>query len=153
MVSSGLIFCDYIFFNYKTINKEHIHTGGVIASLALVAYITASQIWLPFSIQSAMFALPFIYAGYEVKHNPKILAGINKFALFIISLIVCIFGFFYLEGSFYMASAYTKDILLGFICAFAASYAVIYISKKIGNFAPLEWIGKNSLIFMCVHLI
>lgn len=70
MVSSGLVFCDYIFFNYKTINKEHIHTGGVIASLALVAYITASQIWLPFSIQSAMFALPFMYAGYEVKHNP-----------------------------------------------------------------------------------
>ena len=78
-----------------------------------------------------MFALPFMYAGYEVKHNPKILAGINKFALFIISLIVCIFGFFYLEGSFYMASAYTKDILLGFICAFGSKLCGdLYIKRK-----------------------
>lgn len=149
----ALFFATIFFSIIKRLIKNIYIQGGVIVSLALVAYITASQIWLPFSIQSAMFALPFMYAGYEVRHNPKILAGINKFALFIISLIVCIFGFFYLEGSFYMASAYTKDILFGFICAFAASYAVIYISKKIGNFAPLEWIGKNSLIFMCVHLI
>lgn len=149
----ALFFSVLFFAIIKRLIRNTYLQGAVTVGTALAAYLTAKQIWLPFSIQSAMFALPFMYAGYIAKQKPAIFSKVNKFALFIVSVIISAFGYFYLKSSFYVVGANTKDIFLGFVCAFAASYAVIYVSKKIGSFAPLEWIGRNSLIFMCVHLI
>lgn len=132
------------------LKSKYVMAAVAVAMFALSA-ITATVIWLPFSILAAMFSVPFILFGkwikeYDVLEKIKWWHYIILFAIFVVG---CHFD---LAQVFYMVNCAAKDWLLTPLFAVCSSLCVIGLSRLIKRFAPLEFIGKNSLIFLCVHL-
>ncbi len=124
---------------------------GLSVGIAAIGCISAKAVWLPFSIQSAMLSVPFILSGifareYDIlsKIKPLHYAG-----LFVIFIAGCLTG---KAQIFYIVVCAVGDWFITPICAFASAFLVIGLSKKVANFKPLEYIGKNSMIYLCVHL-
>lgn len=107
--------------------------------------------WLPFSFLSAMFATPFILIGKFVKEF-EILSRLKFWHYLILFIPFAVGCYFNLSQPFYMVGCNAKHPLLTPIFAVCSSLCVIGASRLIKRFPPLEYIGKNSLIFLCVHL-
>lgn len=119
--------------------------------LFVLAVVLSKGVWLPFSVLSAMFSVPFILIGkwikeYELLEKFKIRHYLIFFLAFIIG---CYFG---VSQVFYMVGCNAKDLLFTPVCAICSSLCIIGLSKLIKHLPPIEYIGKNSLIFLCVHL-
>ncbi|MCM1466582.1 MAG: acyltransferase family protein [Alistipes sp.] len=123
----------------------------IVAVCAFAGMVSARFIWLPFSIQSALMAAPYILLGYEIRQRN----WINRLNLkvFLGCLIIFLLG---IKGHISLISfvnADAPDFFLSFIVGVASSLCVIYISIKVKTCRPLELIGKYSLYFMCIHLL
>ncbi len=119
--------------------------------LSVISAISAQIIWLPFSVQAGLFAIPFILFGTTLKEY-DILSKLKLWQY-------CVFAFIFLLGcimnvaqGFYMVNCYMQDWLFTPICAICSSLLIIGLSKLINKCAPLEFVGKNSLLILCVHL-
>lgn len=99
------LFWGFLFLNF-ILKRKHCLFWAV--SLFAAGYYSAFYIWLPFSIQSGMTAVLFIYLGYEAKffHIMDKIPSIGKYFL------CCVFG------------EYASDTEDNFICTklFALSY-------------------------------
>ena len=103
------------------------------------------------SLDLAAFALAFLICGYLLKLNHELFSKLSK--LYILPLLlICNLGFAYLN---YVESGYMVDLYygkVGNILYYAAgsvfglwfTVALCFVIKKC---RPLEYIGKNSLIF------
>lgn len=125
--------------------------AATAVAMFLLSAITARVIWLPFSIQAAMFAVPFVLIGkwikeYEILEKLKLWHYIILFAIFAGGC------YFKVAQVFYMVGCNAKDWIFTPICAVCSSLCIIGISRLIKRCPPLEFVGKNSLIFLCVHL-
>lgn len=128
---------------------------GVVAIIMFaLSAIMAKVIWLPFSILASMFAVPFILFGKFLRDG-KILEKI-KWWHYLIFLGIFVFGcfcFFDKVSGFYMYNCDAEDWLLTPLFAICSSLCVIGLSRLIKKCPPLEYVGKHSLIFLCVHLV
>lgn len=149
----------------KYINKN-IFQFCIILILFLLGYITSKSTWFPFSLQSGMCAVIFLYIGYLVKmniNNKNKLFEYKK-SIFIISLVAWIIAiyFSYLNNNMSIVRCYFPNPIINLIGACGASYTIIIIFMKLEKYKLVYnsklyrlicYIGKNSLIFMCIHLI
>ncbi len=124
---------------------------AIVGTGAVLSMVLARFIWLPFSIQSGLMAMPYILLGYFIK-DKKLLERVN-FKIFILCLTIYLLGVWGNLSVISFVSANAPDYVISFLIALASSICVIYISNKIGGCKVLEWIGQNSLYFMCVHLV
>ena len=111
----------------------------------------AKVIWLPFSILAAMFSVPFILIGkwiqeYEILEKLKFW---HYIIFYTVSIVGCCFG---VGQSIDIVSCTIEDWLLTPVCVVCSSLCVIGLSRGIRRFPPLEFVGRNSLVFLCVHL-
>ncbi len=119
--------------------------------LGLVSYcfIRFVGITLPWSIDTALVALPFTAIGYGIK-KADISQKIKHPAVLIVAAALCIaagyFNYSYF-GSIDMHTNAYGNIFLFYIGAVSGSIMVISLSMLINKNAPLEYFGKNSLIF------
>ena len=143
----ALIFTQYVI--NKT-DKWRIRAAiGII--IALLGCITAPFIWFPFSVQAGMTALPFILFGMWMKEY-ELLEKLNvkHYVLFaIIFLVGCMTNY---SQVFWLVTCTMKDYLFSPVVAIVSSLLVIGISRKIEHSKILSFIGKNSMIVLCVHL-
>lgn len=127
-----------------------------IILLAYIGYKTSQFIWLPFDIQAGLVAAIFVYLGnysreiqlFEIKINKVIVGGLISIWTFCI-----LFG-----GSLYMVRNYYGNGLLDVIGALAAVYLIIIICRYIDTKKNvlgkiLGFLGRNSLVILCAHLI
>lgn len=135
------------------INKIKDKKLQMLAGIALAGTGAATTYFvkLPFSIQAGMFAVPFILVGMLVKKY-AILEKLKWYHYVIMTAIFVVGCHFGYAQEFYMVNCYAKDWVITIICALASSFLVLGISRLIKNFKPLEFIGRNSLIVLCVHL-
>ena len=122
----------------------------IVISLAVLASISAKFIWFPFSIQSAMYASPFILLGYDFKQY-NILDKL-RWKHFFMCLLLFLIGIFTEKTEIYFVSASSPDLILSSIYGVCSSIVVIYLSMKIEHCRPLELIGQYSIYFLCIHL-
>lgn len=120
---------------------------ALFATAILISKIT----WLPFSFLSAMFAVPFILIGKFLK-DFEILNKLKFWHYLILFITFAVGCHFNLAQPFYMVGCYAKSPVLTPVFAVCSSLCVIGAARLLKHFAPLEYIGKNSLIFLCVHL-
>ena len=128
--------------------RERTVAGVVIAG---IGSITAPFLWLPFSIQAGMLAVPFILFGMWMREK-DLLEKLNFkhfIAFAFIYLIGCLTGY---AQVFWMVTCTMKDYILTPAISICACLLVIGLSKKIGKSRLLEFVGENSIIFLCVHL-
>ena len=126
------------------------HRYAISAACAICACLTSTYLWLPFSIQSGMLAVPLVLLGYDLKQEDLLKHLTLPRAL--ICLAVFIAGVIWKKTLIYYVTAYMTDYLISTICALASSLFVIYISQKLEKSKALAWIGRNSIFFLCVHL-
>ncbi len=119
-------------------------------TLMLLAMITAKFVWLPFSIQSGMFAVPFLLAGYEIKRS-DFLERLN-WRRCIVSLILFLLCLYLNMTKINFVTASADDIFVSLLAGASSSLIVIFLSMKLEKCKPLAWIGRHSLICLCVHL-
>ena len=130
--------------------KKYRYRFGITIIIALIGIITAKFIWLPFSIQSAMLACPFIIFGTFLKDNNTLeKIKLKELILFIIILIL---GYISNKNNLYFVTASMRDIILTPIIAITSSLLIIKISMYCEKSKILNYIGENSLHFMCIHL-
>ncbi len=137
------------------INKVNSQIKIIVISIAFfaVSAVVARFLWLPFSVLAGAFAVPFVYLGVIIREYDLVDKYLKLPSIIILAtvfVIGCKFGY---GGMFYIVSCITKDWLFTPLMAICSSFVVIGLSKTIKRCLPLEFIGKNSLDFLCVHLI
>lgn len=120
------------------------------AGISYAAYLLGRFIWLPFSIQSAMYAIFFIWIGYFVKkHN--IIEKIKP-SHYVIAVLVLLIGIKYNYCNEGFVIAYAHDVIFSLVIGVAGCILVYFISKINKKGKLLEYMGKHSLIILCFHL-
>ena len=142
----ALIFVQLILQHFSDRRRQFICCIGI----ALLGYVTGRFIWLPFSIQSGAFALPFIWIGYQAKQEDWLSKIKTK------HLLVCVCGYIaaivFDVASLSFVNAKADDLLISAIVGLMSSCIIIMLSKEIGHCAPLEFYGRNSIYVLCIHL-
>lgn len=121
---------------------------GVI--LFFASYCSTWLIWIPFSLQSAMFSVPFILLGYYFKRY-EILSKIHKFQIFIAFLILMI-SFFLNFSKVFFVRATAQSLTFSCVCSLIISVGLMKICELIKQNRILEFLGRNSLMILCIHL-
>lgn len=124
--------------------------GLSVTVIALLGYITARFIWFPFSIQSGMMALFFIWIGYELKKY-SVLQKI-KWYHYAIAQIIFLFGIYQDFCMVNFVTADMSDIFISPIVGLSGCLLIYLISKLDAKGKILAYIGQVSLSILCVHL-
>lgn len=154
------LFCARITLNFVTARFE---SRGVGQPVQLVFWVVFAFIGivigeflgirLPLSYDVAMVACLFMYVGYLAKlHGLE--NALRRWWVFPIALAVWVLcmKFSYLE----LAARDYELIVFSIVGAFAGSFLVFQVSylveRKIRPLCkPLVWLGKNSLLILCIH--
>ncbi|MBR2695972.1 MAG: acyltransferase family protein [Parasporobacterium sp.] len=124
--------------------------GIASALISLFGYISARFIWLPFSIQSGMLAVFFLWAGYTVKKNQ--LLDKVKWYHYLIALALLLIGIWLRFCSIGFVTADMVDLLFSPIVGFSGSLLVYFLAKLLEKSRFLQWLGISSLTVLGVHL-
>lgn len=126
----------------------------IVIFLFAVGYVSSKYFYLPLSIQSGLTSIIFIWTGKEIKEH-KLLEK-NWFLLFVIALELWISMLFLKAGKMSIVRNYYDAIPANVISGVSGSLALILLSEKNENirfFSILRYIGKYSLIFLCLHIL
>ncbi len=124
-----------------------------------LASIATRDWWLPFSLQSGMCALLFVYIGYIAKD--KLGDGVLRGATvphWLAATAVCVWALAYFldRGEMSIARCYFTCIPVDCIGAVAGTLVVIWLSSLFEHVpvlsSALELLGRYSLTAMCLHL-
>ena len=121
--------------------------------IAAVAAASAKITWLPFSVQAGAFAVPFVLFGILLREHHVLEERLKWWHYAVLAALFaagCLSGY---AEEFYMVSCTAKDWLLTPFFAICGSMVIIGIARLVKRCPPLEFIGKNSLLFLCVHLV
>lgn len=133
--------------NYYT---EQWKRWGAAILVALIGYISSRYIWLPFSIQAGMTASIFILAGYNMREYA--LLEKLKWNHYLIFLGIFIFGVYKEFDHFYIVANVCPDLIVTFLVALFGSLILFKVAIIAEKVRIINFIGRQSLIVMCVHL-
>lgn len=138
-----------------------------IVTISYLGWKTASDFYLPFSLQSGMLASLFVYFGsvfkkvenkipsfFEFSDNTK---RNHNYMLFFygIILFISVWDIIFYKG-FYMANCIMGNGIFDIIAALSACYLLFIWFKKINNnliCSILSFYGRNSLSVLCFHIV
>lgn len=142
----GVIFFQLILKYFE--NRDGV-SGIVSAWIAILGYVSARFIWLPFSIQPGMMATFFLWIGYMIRK--KHLLSHIKWYHYIVAQVILLLGIYkgYCDVGFVVA--YINDWIISIIVGLSGCL-LIYLCSILDKGKILEYIGKNSLIVLCTHL-
>ena len=153
------LFCTELIFDIlKRITKnEKVFLLGIILISAIgLIYNKLDFVSLPFELNTAFVAVGFYYLGYvwknkfEQNFKSKINKNWQKVTIAIVCLIIT-FIFSQINNGISMYGEYYNNYFLMYTCVILGSLAVFMISEIIAKNKILEFIGKNTLIIMCIH--
>lgn len=133
----------------------------IFALIACGGIISYRYLLLPFSLNSALIALFFLYLGYTLKKY-GILAYTSKWyfalVLFVVWMLLLVNGTFFSIGNIFYINPAAAGILMLICGAMSVINLSIYIEKAlerlrianaVSNF--LAFCGINSMIILCMH--
>ena len=130
---------------------------AAIATYINYAYINNCAI-LPFHLARSIAAIPFLHTGYLLSNNIKTSSKQISVGLSIVCLLLfCVCLGFVLHRyntiglSFVEGSIFTYNPIFPWIISISGSLLVVYLSRIVNCIRLLNWLGKNSLVIMCVH--
>lgn len=150
VIFTSLIIYYVIIFNF---NK---YKNIIIIFLTLLAFIFAvKKIKVFLDIDLALFSLSFIHLGYLLKNNYKKIKKNQTIFVLLLSIIFYSLGLYYsihlgVKGGYYFRN-YKYSLLLFYITSISGIFIVLTFSKIINKINVINYLGKNSLIILCVH--
>ena len=145
----ALFFAIVLFQFLRQYCKNDLSLGLASVGSLLLSFITAPFIWMPFSVQSGMLAVPFIFFGHYVKKK-EIISKIKNW-YYVIALGVLLTGI--KVGLCYIGfvRGTMADLILSPIVGLSGCLLVYLVSKYYkGHF--FEYVGRISLTVLCTHL-
>lgn len=146
------LFTSEIFFFFLMKLKRN-RTLIAVTSLVLGYILSTFNLILPWGIETAFIGCALLYFGYmlQVKKNMFVKHNLLLFLLGVFGLFIClVFG-----HRLNMLGHYYGNILLFIIGAFSGTCLVFVGSRKVRNVnvlnRVLSFLGKNSIIIMCIH--
>lgn len=133
-----------------------------LAAATIAGAWCAKYFWVPLSIFPAAAAAGFIGIGYycclKVQSDPLLLIRPSIAIVCAILWAAYLFLCIHFDARLSTASAVYPWGVIDFLGATAASVVILWGSNKIVPLLPvaerfLSWIGENSLIVLCFHLI
>lgn len=128
--------------------------------LFLLSFIFLKYGWsfLPFYLPRCIIAYIYIFIGYKLAARIRYDYKLYKL-IYLCIVCLCLFAltlgyllkFYNLSGAFFNLSIYSNNFILTFICSLFGIFFTICVAKLIMNNKCLSWLGKNSLVIMCVH--
>lgn len=130
-----------------------------IVMAVLIGLYTKNYFWLPFSIQSSLICVVYLYLGYQFKQkdvlNRIFVRSYWAAAVFILWAVYLAVG----GGRLYLVRGYFGlGFLYDLFFSVIASVAILYLCWRISRLkwkiknVLLFW-GRNSLKVLCIHLI
>ena len=142
-----------------TITKNKFIQIIAVAILPVVSIITSSYFWLPLSIQSACFAIPFVYIGYIFKINSDdILMFYNNNKVFVATgcIAIGIWGYFNYKD-FSMNLCIMGNGVIDIVVAMADTVVIMLISLMLSKINLLKkimtYFGRMTVVMLSIHLI
>lgn len=126
----------------------------VVVLLFAIGYVSSKYFYLPLSFQSGLTSMIFIYFGKRIKEY-EILKE-NTLRTFITALELWIAMLLLNGGNMFIVVNYYNAIPASIVSGVCGSIVLLLFSKEIGNVCslrPLKYIGKYSMIFLCVHIL
>ena len=131
-------------------SSNTVFLGVVTYIIAILSFITARFIWLPFSIQSGMMACFFLWVGYVIK-NRNLLSNVKSHH-YVIAFVILLMGVHYKYCGIAFVIAHMNDLFFSPIIGLAGCLFIYLTAKKISAGGVFSYIGKLSLIILCTHL-
>lgn len=127
-----------------------------ILAFVLTKYTEVAKVF-PFGLLRCLEATAYIHLGWFYnKYSANI--RINRFLLLIVSTslfilgVVCSYRFFDVQAATFLnARAYTYNLPLSLITAVSGIMMIVSLSEIIGMIKFVNWLGRNSLVVVCVH--
>lgn len=142
----------------KTLPKCVIGGGILVVVIYTSTLLKYNMQILPFNIDRALRALPFVLFGYMTKDFVfKDTSTSKKYLLFFVSLLIYSIAFslyyvtFHTQGNFKMGEIMRPCPPLFYLSAIGGSFAVIGLCRIVNRVRIVNWLGRNSLVIMCVH--
>lgn len=135
---------------FQTIaNMKLRHLVAVI--LFYCGILSSKYVWLPLSVQAAMTAVLFMDIGYSFKGR-IIGGGYNSFFIYL-----CLCLDFIFSGKVLMVCGEFPLPILNILGAVGGSCVIFCIAKYVKKTCSIKgffsFCGKNSLVFLCIHII
>lgn len=151
----ALFWTDIIYFEICRHIDNKFYKFLITFFLFLIGIFTSSQ-WLPFSIQSGLIGVFFVYLGDEFKESGIKYSTPNRFIF--ISIIMSLLG---LWGSFRYGhlSCSTGEfpcVFVNVLGACSTTYLLLYFSRKISKYKIAKYVsfyGQNTIIVLSFHLM
>ena len=124
---------------------------GIFVGIGIA--LASTGIWVPTNIDIAFVAIGFMYAGWIVQQQPALIEN-----HYIICILIMISFAALSTSSFGMSNRnYSNMWFVSMPGAIAMSMLICIIAKLIGKIkgirAFLAFVGKHSLLFICIHSI
>ena len=153
----SLFFANIIFYFFlKLFEKSSIIIQSlIIIILTIIGYMIGQHLFLPWSIDISLVSQIFIFSGYLMQRY-KILESKVPIWLFIFAVGIWILDIY--MGGINMNEREYNNLAVSTIGAIAASYLLIKLayflsSTTLFRYVPLSYIGQQSLIILCFHLL
>lgn len=108
---------------------------------------------LPFCAELALLAVPFVYIGFMAYKSQRFKDFINQYDWWILLTLVLLFAVLYGLGA--SGIGFYNHIIPPFYEYYLApvigTFIVYLIAKKCSSIRFLRYLGRNSLLLMCVH--
>lgn len=150
------IFCANCIFNIllRCVNNERI-LALTCAGISLTGLIIAGVVYLPFDLDIGIYALLFEYVGHFLKVTGLLEKEPQKMRCELVGAII-LYSVGLLLYSYDLNTRLYKYPLFSIAAAISGSLLFLVLYKIISEFdisAFLSWCGKNSLTFLCLHIL
>lgn len=138
---------------YSIIDKKvpsEFRKALLIILLAVISRISVNYIRLPFSIQSGVFSLLFVYSGALIKRY-EIIEKLTALPAVFYVLITLVCAFHLLKCQTILQTGKVSLDSFGILTTLLVCCMVLVLVKGIG--IKGGWLGKNTLLFLCGHAI
>lgn len=133
---------------------------AVIVLICTIAGVTIAQwFYLPWSIDSALFAQIFFFSGYLIKKYDLM----TRLSWWIVIILAVIYVYSGTQGTLSVANVRDDTMVIGVIAGITNSLFLMWVSQKIeavGKRFKFNWLitglafmGAESLTILCFHLI
>lgn len=157
----GTIFTSLILYASMHLLVRSVSVLTVICTMFLLTATfiakSTSLAWeIPFNLNRAMAAVFFIHLGwcYKEYSNSKKTKNwmllVASIALYVVGLIISC-RYYEISGSFVNTKIYSYNLALFIVTSIGGLMTVVVSAQIIKRLPIVNWLGKNSLVILCVH--
>lgn len=133
------------------------HTFVWVFFCFVAGYISSRYIWLPWSVQSGMCAVAFLYFGYLVKKYDAVSYLKDMPYIWVIAILFWVMSIVFFDGMSMAMNNYGSHPVLSVVGSISGSICIVGISQLLNRVSILGdiigRIGQASLAILCVHLV